>query len=840
VNHFYSSHRRLTLATVLLLLGVILLVLFRLPLIRAAANIAIQQRGMVLVDIQGLKISRQQLNIASLDLVLPGANYQLSIKQLRLGFSMADRQLQQLSIKQLDLLLLPPELSTDAAGQLLLKPLLQQLADIPLQSIRVNQFNYAAVGRPLQLHWQRLAPNRQHWRIDDAQQALTMELLWGNAGGAVEAQLNWQQPGQAPLPLQLRLQALTDGDGYQLTVSAEHNVVSLLAAAADYYPLPPIWSELSDGASGKLAWQWQSLLAADLGPLLGGARWSGSFTRASLNLALAPPLEPTWHYQLKAELGSPLYLQLQDHQSMQLAADTLQVKLESASSKQQLLLDIAGLDCGWQPLIRCQAKLALQLAADQLTVADVAVAELAAQWQGNVDLQGSQLRVAVDSGASAQLSLSADDWQLQRLKLQTDGLLTLAYQLDQAALNITASGAQFTLPALSSADTTLFAQGRLDDVQFSYAGSAALSLNLSAPKVRVTKLGQWIPELGLAATVAVKKQLLAVNGLLASRPDKPLLTLDIQQQLDTGEGKVTATLTPLQFDITRKQALSSWFSSWPFKGDLHSGELGANAELAWRYEQGQLVLRGMSTQQLNNVTGFYQDIGIVGLSTQHQLRIDAVDQWASVQPADVAVQLLDVGLPVTAITARFTVDGHRQQLQVPHFQAKLLGGSIATDDFIYQVDADNLLTLMVADVQLEKIVSLAAYNDLQATGLISGKLPVSITGQGVSIDLGQLDAEVPGGIIRYHSAVATENPAMKLVTDALQNYHYETLHSDVHYSPAGDLELSMKLRGQNPTMNKGQRINLNLNVSDNIPTLLKSLQSSRVITDVLEKKISQK
>jgi len=36
----------------------------------------------------------------------------------------------------------------------------------------------------------------------------------------------------------------------------------------------------------------------------------------------------------------------------------------------------------------------------------------------------------------------------------------------------------------------------------------------------------------------------------------------------------------------------------------------------------------------------------------------------------------------------------------------------------------------------------------------------------------------------------------------------------------------------------GQQINLNLNISDNIPALLQSLQASRSITDALEQRLN--
>ena len=62
--------------------------------------------------------------------------------------------------------------------------------------------------------------------------------------------------------------------------------------------------------------------------------------------------------------------------------------------------------------------------------------------------------------------------------------------------------------------------------------------------------------------------------------------------------------------------------------------------------------------------------------------------------------------------------------------------------------------------------------------------------------------------------------------------------AEVFYDEDGELLLNVQLQGRNPDMNDGQAINLNVNITDNIPSLLKSLQASRVITDELERFMS--
>ncbi|MDP6650766.1 MAG: YdbH domain-containing protein, partial [Gammaproteobacteria bacterium] len=87
--------------------------------------------------------------------------------------------------------------------------------------------------------------------------------------------------------------------------------------------------------------------------------------------------------------------------------------------------------------------------------------------------------------------------------------------------------------------------------------------------------------------------------------------------------------------------------------------------------------------------------------------------------------------------------------------------------------------------------------------------------------------------------VPSSNPSVQLVNDALSNYQYRTLDTEVYYDDNGDLTMAVQLQGINPDLNGGQPINLNVNISNNIPSLLRSLQASRVITDALEQSLSR-
>ena len=124
-------------------------------------------------------------------------------------------------------------------------------------------------------------------------------------------------------------------------------------------------------------------------------------------------------------------------------------------------------------------------------------------------------------------------------------------------------------------------------------------------------------------------------------------------------------------------------------------------------------------------------------------------------------------------------------------------------------------------------------------GFVSGYIPITLENGQILVNDGLVGALNPGGTIRYDSptAAASANSSVQLVNDALSNYLYETMNIRVFYDSNGDLRLEVQLEGLNPDMNGGQPINLNVNITDNIPTLLRSLRAGQAISDRLEQRL---
>jgi len=112
------------------------------------------------------------------------------------------------------------------------------------------------------------------------------------------------------------------------------------------------------------------------------------------------------------------------------------------------------------------------------------------------------------------------------------------------------------------------------------------------------------------------------------------------------------------------------------------------------------------------------------------------------------------------------------------------------------------------------------------------------------VENGQLAARAPGGVLRFVSprlqAMAQANPGMNLVTEALENFHYRHLSSSVGYDERGTLNLGLRLEGRNPDLEGGRPINFNINLEEDIPALLTSLQLSDRVNRTIQQRVQQR
>lgn len=152
------------------------------------------------------------------------------------------------------------------------------------------------------------------------------------------------------------------------------------------------------------------------------------------------------------------------------------------------------------------------------------------------------------------------------------------------------------------------------------------------------------------------------------------------------------------------------------------------------------------------------------------------------------------------------------------------------------------INVQIKNIQLKDILKAYPTEGLNGEGDIDGYLPITITKTGIDIKEGKLAARKEG-YIKFNSpaikAVGENNPNMKLVTDALENFQYSVLSSQISYDQ-GNAILGLQIRGKNPDIKDGQAVNLNINLQENIPALITTLQLTDRVSDVIQKRVQKR
>jgi len=184
-------------------------------------------------------------------------------------------------------------------------------------------------------------------------------------------------------------------------------------------------------------------------------------------------------------------------------------------------------------------------------------------------------------------------------------------------------------------------------------------------------------------------------------------------------------------------------------------------------------------------------------------------------------------------------------LDIKQLQINAMGGQIQLQPT--QLDlalAQQDVVLKLQQIALTNLLQQHPTTDLTGSGLISGTVPLRINRTGVTVNNGAIAAESPGGELQYRPAgaqnMAAGNAGMKVVLEALDDFHYSVLSSDVNYDTQGKLSLALKLQGSNPALENGRAINLNINLEEDLPALITSLQLSSKISDKIKQRVQQR
>ena len=709
--------------------------------------------------------------------------------------------------------------------------------------------------------------------------AFTLNLPCARGTCQEQGQLHWQHAGEQPLPAQVNLQLQRNTHRLALLASA-------YAAGTDTH------LDLHLQLDGQ---QRLSLLNR-LTPETGSHRWHGSLAMSELPeapwllewlgdwLDYPMPALPELPQQMRIGAGWALRLDTSDllgswqtlAGDLSLASELplpwpvpgvglLQGRLDlTAHVEQGLWLPTElSADLNLQPLAEHLAALPASLRPQRLRlVATPGPAQAASTTLPlHIQLHGEgptpatlQAQLLLDSAAPYGLSIEQGRLQLQGKNLPELDAQGLAVDLrfsgqatPQAARLRLSEGSRVTLERLSSGAELSAEKLRLD------LAGVNLDANLAENQWQAT--GTPLIEAGLLRQPALRPQgwrwqpslngdlqNLALAGPLSN--DAGLsLALEVRHGWAEASTRLDARLAELF--LRAGNPLAATLADWPQTLELNTGRLQAQGRVE---RVGDRPPRVSATVTARGLGGIFDRSEISGVDSE--LKLGLQGDRLHLEIPELKVQQANPGFSFGPLLFRGEYDGDVQRLQRGRLawhaaEVQVMGGRLWLDPGGADLSAaEQRLSAHLRGLQLPRLLQAYPTEGLSGSGVIDGELHLRRSEQGLSIEQGTLQAREPGGILQFRSAkiqaLGQSNPAMRLVTEALDDFHYDLLTSDVRYATDGTLNLGLRLHGRNPALEGGRPINLSVNLEEDIPALLTSLQLSDRVSETIQRRVQER
>ncbi|MDA6065982.1 YdbH domain-containing protein [Idiomarina abyssalis] len=202
--------------------------------------------------------------------------------------------------------------------------------------------------------------------------------------------------------------------------------------------------------------------------------------------------------------------------------------------------------------------------------------------------------------------------------------------------------------------------------------------------------------------------------------------------------------------------------------------------------------------------------------------------------------------PVTAeFGAQIPFDNPKQStLNLTSHSIKGLGGSIGIPNQSYSMANKFALPVVFEEISLGELMRQYPSNKVAIDGNVSGTIPVHWDSNQFTVDRGYLNALAPGGHLQVDSSalvsVAGNNPSLQTLAGVLSNFYYQQLSTVIDYDKNGKLTLAVKLKGSNPEVENGRPVELNVNLEEDLPALMKGLTLSNSLNEAIRKRVQQK
>lgn len=498
----------------------------------------------------------------------------------------------------------------------------------------------------------------------------------------------------------------------------------------------------------------------------------------------------------------------------------------------QFIAQLSKLQCIDLPSINCSMQIGANIKKLELVDSDTTLsdAKLDISLEISKPFQSDTAELSVDN-----VNLVSEHLKREDLHIKSPEIF-----IQQAKCQFIASKFQCDIPSLAiNIDPLSLEKFQLSGALFleelklkkNYSDNDAFSAQakFKTDRLNVNIFDEYAADINSAGQLKFSDNKATGHGAITSGPVS--INLSWAHNLDSGKGSLNLNIPETAF--TQQAPLKRALQGLPV--DIVDGKLAANAQIRWP-ELGQDEIH----LSVKNTTIQYDDIFAVGINTTVNLEKNG-DHWITASPTPVSVNTMDTGIAVNNLNFMLSIT-QNGDLSLSNFSAELLEGVLTSKNLYWNLRGEvKQSRLQFTGLSIGALAKQMDAQNFAASGLLDAVIPLTTDSQGITVENGILQSRPPGGRLRYYGAFSASmlgsNPQLKLLAGALEDYTYRDIHGTISYPLSGDLQLNLKLTGRSSAIDANRDLIINLNLENNIPIMLRSLQASRDLTDVLERRV---
>jgi len=260
-----------------------------------------------------------------------------------------------------------------------------------------------------------------------------------------------------------------------------------------------------------------------------------------------------------------------------------------------------------------------------------------------------------------------------------------------------------------------------------------------------------------------------------------------------------------------------------------SGGLGGDATINWAENR----VSSSAKISLADLAFGTKPAEIAGLDGE--IVLEDLLHLKSQGPQTLTLGLVDAGIPLRNGEIKLTLPGDGD-VHINRAVWPLAGGSL--DIVNLHIPAGQLPEVIIAnihDMDANELARSVDIDGLEADGKLAGSLPIRLAADGPVIDDAKIWS-VKSGRLSFRSQAALQSLKQSgemagLLAKALADFRYNDLQMSLDGPLSGDITAIAKLKGANPSLYDGKRIELNVTLQGALRDLL---QSASVFNDLPE------